>query len=267
MNVNAIRSERIIVTIQVGAERHKAFQLFFGRDRSLYVDFPYFRHREGILSVAKVLAGQTMSQVSLAEGGKVASHRVKYSHHPDGRAHFSQDGKVLTEIRRQAVALDRQCGHIFSVLIQGLKGFDKADDKKDFGSSTRRTAITFQVPCPLEPGAIKLVGYWYNVSSLPLGIKLLPSIGPKFPAEDSRQQNGFLVASPYNNPEHVLLIKSYPIPRLGEQRELLCFYGGFDPRELFDDLTKEAGFLAFSYPASDVENLKKRIGTIDFDRS
>jgi hypothetical protein len=123
VKVEAFRSERIIVTLQIGSKRHKIFQLFFGRDRSLYVSFPYFRHRTGILAAATIPAnGQTTSQVNLQIGGKIASHLVKYSHHPDGRAHFSQDGRVRTEIKRQSVALDQQWGHIFTVQVQGIEG-------------------------------------------------------------------------------------------------------------------------------------------------
>jgi hypothetical protein len=267
MNVNAFRSKRVIITIQVGANRYKALQIFFGRDWSLYVSFPYFRHREGILAAATIPGnGQTTSQVNLASAGKVTSHLVKYSHHPDGRAHFSQHGKVRTEIRRQSIPLDRQYGHIFSVLIQGIEGFDKADDNKVAGSSSKRTVIAFQFESLPKPGAIKLVGRWYGLSSLPLGGELQPSVGPILTAQhpDERQQNGFLLASPYSNAQHVLFITCESIPGLGLEPELLTFYGGFDPRDLMDDITKEAGFLAFIYPASDFEKLKKTIGTVDF---
>ncbi len=43
----------------------------------------------------------------------------------------------------------------------------------------------------------------------------------------------------------------------------MLFYGGFDAREIMDDATQDAGFLTFLYPASDAEELKKRLGTID----
>ena len=46
---------------------------------------------------------------------------------------FSQDGKIRTAIKRQSIALDRQQGHIFSVLFQGLEAFDSATGAKDSG--------------------------------------------------------------------------------------------------------------------------------------
>jgi hypothetical protein len=69
--------------------------------------------------------------VNIECGGKVTSHLVKYSHHPDGRAHFSQDGKILTAIKRQSIALDRQNGHMFTLYIQGLHALDVARTAKD----------------------------------------------------------------------------------------------------------------------------------------
>lgn len=54
VKVAAFRSEQTVVTIQVGATRFKLFQVFFGRDGSLFVTFPYFGHRTGILAAATI---------------------------------------------------------------------------------------------------------------------------------------------------------------------------------------------------------------------
>jgi hypothetical protein len=265
VKIEAFRSERVIVTLQ-GEKRHKAFQLFFGRDRSLFVNFPYFKHRTGILAAATIPGNrQTTSQVNLQIGGRIASHLVKYSHHPDGRAHFSQDGKVLTEIKRQSVALDDQSGHIFTVLIQGLKGFDEADSSKDIGSSPKRTALTFQLGEQSGSEAIKLIGRWFDVEALNLGGQRPSTVGPVLAAQDpdGKIKNGFLVASPHDNARHVLFVTCELIPRVSSELELLIFYGGFDAPAIMNDTAQEAGFLAFMYPAADAETLKKNIGTID----
>jgi hypothetical protein len=265
VKVEAFRSARIIVTIQVGSQRYKALQLFFGRDRSLFVNFAYFKHRAGIVAAATIPGNrQTSSQVNLKVGGRIASHLLKYSHHPDGRAHFSQDGKVRTEIKRQSVALDKQWGHIFTVMIQGLEGFDKVDSSKDTGCSPKRTALTFQLG-ELGPEAIKLVGRWFDVAALKLGGQTQSTIGPLLAAQDpvGKRQNGFLVASPYDNARHVLFITCESISRVSPESELLLFYGGFAAPAIMNDTAQEAGFLAFMYPAVDAEELKKTIGTID----
>ena len=271
VEIVAFRSERVIVTIQLGITRYKVLQVFFGRDRSLFVNFPYFHHRTGILAAATIPANnQNKSQVNLEISGKVASHLVKYSHHPDGRAHFSQDGKVRTEVKRQSLPLDSQSGHIFSVLIQGLTAFKKANESKDTGTSPKRTVINFEIPLVPEPEAFKLVGRWFPVSGFPLlgtgGSKFGPIVQTKDPQGVIR--SGFLIASPYHNADHILLLTCDQIPKFDQTNpESLTFCGGFDSREVMDDVTREAGFLAFIYPVSDADNLKHRIGTIDFHGS
>lgn len=261
--VKAFASKKIVLTIQVGTVRYKAFQVVFPPDGSLFVTFPYFRHRTGILAAATIPAnGQTSSQVDLQLGGQIASHDVKYSHHTDGRAHFSQDGKVFTVVKRQSIALEKYQGHIFSVLIQGVEGFDRADDLKDTGYTPNRTTLTFGFATP--PDAVKFVGRWYDVAKLPLGGQQQSSVGPNLNliSPSGEQLPGLLVASPLDI-AHVLCISCQPILRLGPEPEFLIFYGGFDAREIMDNTACVAGFLAFIYPASNAEDLKKIIGTID----
>jgi len=264
--VNAFRSERVIITVEVDGRRCKIFQVFFGRDHSLFVNFPYFRHRIGLLAATTVPGnGQSTFHVDLAKSGKVASHLVKYSHHPDGRAHFSQDGKVRTEIKRQSMRLDDQSGHMFSAIIQGPAAFDEAHPVKDTGTSPKRTVLTFTFQ--IAPQAIKIIGRWFNSPVQLFGDNNLPlRVGPNVSMmrPDGHQQIGYLVASPYDNAQHILFLTCESVPSLSEEPELLIFYGGFDPPEVMNDTTKEAGFLGFSYPAHDAENLKQTRGTIDF---
>jgi len=100
--VAAVRSQRVVCVVKVSELRAKAFQIGFDKDGSVFIRFPYFQHRTGILSSSEIPAtGERKADVNIDFGGKVTSHRVKYSHHPDGRAHFSQDGKIFTAIKRQ----------------------------------------------------------------------------------------------------------------------------------------------------------------------
>jgi hypothetical protein len=146
MEVTAFRSEHVVVTVKADGHRHKIFQIFFGADGSLYVTFPYFTHTNGILAVVTITGPPgSSSTVDLADTGKVASHLDKYSHHPNGRAHFSQDGKVRTEIKRQAVALNSQRGHIYTLLVQNLRSFPAVNSGKEISTSPRRTTLTFDV--------------------------------------------------------------------------------------------------------------------------
>jgi hypothetical protein len=262
-HVTAIRSDLVVCVVKVGDLRAKAFQVFFGKDDSVFVSFPYFRHRTGVLSSCTLPAnGAAKAEISLEHGGKVTSHLVKYSHHPDGRAHFSQTGKIVTAIKRQSIPLDTQHGHIFSLIIQGLTGLDSASAAKDRGTSPKRSVLDFEAD-PSE--AIRFVARCYDVNKLRFS-NPTKTIGPIVPIEDPDgvQRQCCLIASPHSNAKHVLALTCHTTPKLAAQPELFVFYGGFDPPERMRDSTKEAGFLAFIYPVSAADQLRERIGTVDY---
>jgi hypothetical protein len=252
-NVDAIRAERIVCTVRAGQLRVKAFQIVFHKDGSFFISFPYFRHRTGLLSISSIPANSSReAQVNLEYGGKVTSHLVKYSHHVDGRAHFSQDRKIFTAIKRQSIALDKQHGHIFSLLIRGLNALDPARDELQ---SAKRAAIEFA----MEPAAaIKFVGRWFDVNAMRFS-NPTPTIGPIVPGldPDGNRTDQIFTASPYANVRQVLAISCVPTPALGPEPEIFLFYGGFSSREIMTDPTKEAGFLTFVYPVVDAEKLRE----------
>jgi hypothetical protein len=261
-NIDAIRCERTVCVIKAGDLRAKAFQIVFGRDGSLFITFPYFAHRVGLLSSSSIPAtGTRESQVNLENGGKVASQDVKYSHHPSGTAVVSKTGKTIS-IKRQSVALDKQHGHIFSLVIQGLHALEVADPVKDSGMSPKRAVVDFQV----EPSdAIKFIGRWFDVNKLRFN-NPTPTIGPTLlmTDPDGAQRNACLFAGPHVNARDVLAINCEKIPKLGPEPEMFLFYGGFDPSEIMTDPKKEAGFLAFRYPLSEADKMRERLGSVDY---
>jgi hypothetical protein len=264
MEVKAFQSKQVVVTVNADRHRHKIFQILFGKDGSLYVSFPYFAHANGLLAEVKVTGppGAT-SNVDLSNTGKVASHLVKYSHHPDGRAHFSQDGKVKTVIKRQSVPLREQQGHIFTLLIQGLRAFESVPLNKENKATPKRTTLTFDVTDRF-PKAMRIIGRWYWLEDLearPRPKELGPIVLTVDP--DGVWRNSFIVANP-DDPKHVLLLTCTPQDVISQNHDLMMFYGGFDPPAVIFNPKKPASFLAFSYPADDFENLKKRLGSIDY---
>jgi hypothetical protein len=112
-----------IVAVSGGQLHRIAKVMFQNRDGSILPMFPSFAHNEGLVGELSMKAGARAASYGLANHGKVTGHLVKYSHHPDGRAHFSQDGRVRTEIKRQSVPLDRQHSHMFTIQVEGLKSF------------------------------------------------------------------------------------------------------------------------------------------------
>lgn len=263
--VVAVRSERVVCVVKIGELRAKAFQIGFDKDGSLFVHFPYFQHRTGILSSSEIPAtGERKADVNLEHGGKVTSHRVKYSHHKDGRAHFSQDGKIFTAIKRQSISLDTQNGHMFSLYIQGLHALDIAKMAKDAeGISATRSVIDFQIQPTAE--AIKFVGRWLDIYKLGVS-EPNATVGPKHTIvdPDGVRSDAILVASPHPNAKHVLAITCVPILRLGPDPEIFLFHGGFDAPETMTDPAKEAGFLAFLYPLSEAAKVRERLGSVDY---
>ena len=265
-NLNAFRSERVVITIK-RETRHKVLQVVFARDGSFFVTCPYFRHRIGLLSSSTIPAtGQQTSQIDMKPGGKVASHLVKYAHHVDGEAHFSQDGKIRTLIRRRSVRLDEHNGHIFTVMLRGLRAFEAANAGRDQGSiSPQRTVITFDIDAHNEERAIKLVGRWYHVDAINPEDQSFDA-GPVVSTVDPHgvTRIAALLANPTQETRHVLLVTCEEIQPLSGEPEMLMFYGGFDHKSVMTNASREAGFLAFSYPIADAETLRRSLGTVDF---
>ncbi len=268
--VLAFRSKRYVVTVGVSSHRHKVLQIIFGRaDTSLFVNFPYFRHSKGLVSLV-TFPGNTKlpTNLSLEPGGKVTSHRVKYAHHLNGRAHFSQTGRVLPLVRKSSIPLAKAEGHLFTIQLQGLGDFEVADPKKDSGPPTsRRTVLNFHFG-ESEPEAVKIVGRWYSrdaLSSRIQGIVRGPNVVCETPA--GKRYSAFLLAPLNGVPaqDYVLLLTCEGIPCLDkEERSVLTFIGGFDYSDIINDLSRDTTFLALSYPVSNPIELSRRLGSIDY---
>lgn len=269
--LTCFRSERYVITIASASGRYKILQVVFGnKDGSIYVNFPYFVNHEGLVSLVHFPGNiQLPTSLSLEPGGKVTSHLVKYSHHPTGRAHFSQDGKVLSEIRKESVPLNKAEGHIFTTMFQGLEYFEPADHVKDAGYTKKRTTLNFSFE-DTEPEAIKIVGRWYRLTNLAKRIQGTVS-GPAVPCEtpDGKKYWAFLLGHPYDveNKDSVLMLTCEAVPKLDKDEEsALTFIGGFDHPKTVNDTKVDTTFLAFSYPIQNHEELKHKLGSIDFVR-
>lgn len=113
-----------IIAVSSG-KPHRIAKIIFGNDGSIYVTFPSFSRSDGLAAVLPLTGGAKYpASLNLAKYGKVTGHRLKYSHHPDGLAHFSQKKKVRSEIRRKACPLNLQIGHLFTIQLQGVHAFN-----------------------------------------------------------------------------------------------------------------------------------------------
>ena len=252
-----------------GAPAHKIAKLFWGsKDGSLFVSFPYFENSEGLVCIATIQPGPLPQDVSLEERGKITSHLVKYSHHRDGRAHFSQDGKVLTSIKKRSGPLNVYSGHLFTIQLQGLKGFEASSGRDHDLANQKDQPITFTIPT-VRPHALKIIGHWYTRRELNRWVGKGP-VGPGTTLKINKtSRNGVLVSAPWGTPgsgAYLFLFAELIPPINSAPYSQLTFLGGFDPPEITNDTARATQFLALSYPATDSQRLHEQLGTIDLPR-
>jgi hypothetical protein len=260
-----LAAERYIVSVKAGNDAYKIFQIIFNKkDGSLHLNFPYFIHKEGILSELSFPAhGGASVDLSFLPGGKVTTHRVKYSHHVSGEALFSQDGKIYSKIRKQSVSLRNQIGHIFTIQVGRIQSFEKAS-VKDQVSTNSRTVLTFETD--EVPRAAKFVGMWYSTRLLKKNFRGVKNDKTKgmLLSPNGTLREGLLLVTPYlDNGDKFALVIYGEVSPSKDEKEFLTFMGGFDAPETVYDHTKETKVLSLMYPAFDAEKLAKQIGSID----
>lgn len=263
------RSRLYVITAQVGPRRYKLLQFMFQKtDGSLFVNFPYYENTEGIVSlVTWSPKNPPPANLSLEPGGKATSHLVKYSHHPDGRAHFSQDGKVFTNVVKRSVPISEIQGHTFTVQLQGLSGFKELRPNEYFlRPSINRTMLNFDFG-DVELAGVKIVGRWYSQAVL-MGNMTKGSLGHWMTAVNpqGKEYSADLCSSPKGDAGEgrIMVVTGEAIPALSKvEPSALTFIGGFDRPMIVNDLSRSTSFLALSYPVADSVALTKRIGSID----
>jgi hypothetical protein len=271
MNISAFSSEKLVITVETPSTRRKIFQILFGKkDGSLFLSFPYYKHSDGFLTLATMRKGQQYpTSLSLVDGGKVTSHKVKYSHHLDGRTHFSQDKKIYTRVIKQSATFDEVDGHIFTVQFQGLKDFEGlAPDEYRSVITPKKTILNFNFKHK-EPQAIKILGHCYRHSRLvPMlegynGEPWLRIVKP-----DGSISLGFIIRNSYYKSDNPLYIILYfeDIPTIdASNNSLLTLLAGFDADRISRDSNRDTQFLIMAYPIRENKlDIINRIGTVDY---
>lgn len=264
---SCLKSEHFVIGVRRGGVFRKLFQVIFHRrDGSIFVNFPYFKNVDGVVSVTTVAAGRE-SQVDLAQG-RVTSHGVKYSHHPDGNVLFTQDGKVRSEIRRKSVPLSASNGHLFSVHATDPDAFEEGNARDDAQRVPNPRRTTLQIES--EENRLKCVGWLYSVETFLRknpGKLITPQMHLQQP--DGTIATAFVCAPPTlpaGTAERILVITVEAwVVKGSRPGGALLFLGGFDPPEIANDFTKPTQMLTCSYPVDNAGELRGRLGTIDFD--
>lgn len=239
---------------------HRIFKVGFGKDGSIFAFFPGFVSTSGILCRVAMPGGMSSAQLSLKENGMATNHLVKFSHHPDGQAHFSQDGRIRTEIKRRSVPLAEQWGHIFTVQVQNLDAFPMY-------RSNRNQHITFSVSGAVC--SLKIVVRRFPKSDWGRSGKANRGTPPKAMNLEEGVVTGQFACPPsgYRYDDHFLFLSITELPILStEGAPHLKFLGGFDPGNISLDHSKETEFLAAAYPCSNPAALAEAIGTVDLNQ-
>jgi hypothetical protein len=263
------RSTKFRISVKYRDVNHEVFQVVFHFSKTthklqIFVVFPKFISSKGLVSKVTFPANQKKAnKLSLVPGGKTTTHLVKYSHAESGYAHFSQDQKVYGNmIYNQSNPLTGTTDHLFTIQIQGLGGF-----KSMIASKRKNTKITdLDFGLKDHQKALKFTGWWFNVKNIRVNQK---NGGPlaQMKMNDDAYKKGFLISLPNGSKydQYVLFLTGELIPLLSKRKQpLLTFIGGFDKKEIANDLSKDMNFLSFIYPASDYNKLLKKIKTIDF---
>lgn len=264
-------SKKFLITISCSDGRYKIIKIIFHTaNGSIFITFPYFRYSQGIVSLA-TLPGDVKepANVSLEPGGKVVSRLVKYSHHPNGRTLFSQDGKILSKIKKMSARLDSNPGHIFTIQIQDLKGFEGLEgEPKDDSQTEKQKILNFHFQHSL-PEAIKLTARW-NTKNYISKNYMPPFTNPitAISRKDGSRKTAFLISPTKDIPTYhsAMMLTCESVPKLtNEPGSHLTFAGGFDTRETIAKYNGDIKFLSLIYPIVDFEEMKKKIGDIDFN--
>ena len=252
-------------------DRHLIFRLQFGKDGSIYVQLPYFNDTKGLLSKVLLKAGEMHPTNVSLENGKTTGHRVKYSHHVDGEAHFSEDSKIYTEIRRKACPFNMMDGHLFTLMFRGHNNFKKIPD----WSKVKRKKGRIHLGITLEKidARKQLCKFLCSVKSFDelcntyseqyrrTGRKVSVFIdGNNY--ESSRKYHA--IRNPNSTRKDQVLLISFETINIDGVEPWLSFAAGFDSKEIALNHEFDTEFLALNYGANlDHEKLTERLGSVD----
>jgi hypothetical protein len=268
-----ISRQKTVVTVGTYDSEFSICQIVFNKkDGSIFLTVPYLRTSGGVLCVATFPADYqpgTPVTFSITENGKTTRRQAKFTHHPDGNTHFSQDGRMKTVIRRPSFPLD-SIGTVFQLHIYRPYGFDDFNPiTRDLKKAYLRNKFTGTLP-----EAVVIEAEWRRKADIIANI--YPpgqDAGPKTRVKHRKtgvESTVFFVGQPRGYPlqDHVLMIsvrETAPVPSITVPTMLLL--AGFDPHEVKDGdpAVQQTGCLAWLYPAYSLDDFEMRLGTVDWD--
>lgn len=250
-----VRGTRHTLAIGWGVDVVKVCQVHFPKKGGFYVTFPYHPDVDGVAALCIASPGKMKFELA-DEDSRVTSQKIKYHHPMDRRAHFSQDGKIKTEIwARQLPPLRDAGGHLFTIQVQGLPHFRQMH-AHEYDSGTMHLAELQQ---DHPPETVRLAGRFNRLDADALQ---RPSVRVRSKST-GREANMLALAPPAGTPldGFGLFIEVIVQERVGPADEpfLVSFQGGFEPG--LEDADSEASFLVLNYPARQIQAFK----SMDYD--
>lgn len=191
--------------------------------------------------------------VNFGQEASLTSHLVKFVHHPDGEVHFSQDGKVLTKIRRKSFRLNGPIGHLFQMSAFDLAGFETLSDRD---LKLKRPSIEFFYD--RLPPAVSITADWTRKAMYQRVIERSGggAAGPVLSLVDAtgnQRSDSVAIAPPSRGrrSDHVLSLTCEAATRPeGIKAPMIIFVGGWDPHEVVSASEKptHTGALFCMYP-------------------
>lgn len=266
--IKLLAAERATVAVGTSDLLHQICQIGFQRDGSISVQCPYFPGHQGILSSPSQDPDATGPiTYNLREAGKLTSHLVKLNHHPDGNVHFSQDGKILTLVRRKTFDLSTTIGHVFQLHTYFPDAFEPLKQTK---AGRAYLPFVFQ---PNLPKAVTVWGEWRRRRDMEANLQ--PSGGIAGPLTDIQNRKTgvvskvFFLGQPagFAFPDNLLLIGVHSTQELSTVVEpTMILVGGFDPHEVKQPgiPSRQTGLLCWLYPHRPTEESRQLLGSVDF---
>jgi hypothetical protein len=261
-------SDLYVIGVNDGGVERKLFQIIPANDGSVYASFPYLPFNRGRVGIFTFPANYDETRgVVIGHEFPFTTEKVKYSHHPSGAVHFSQTGRVQSEIRKNGVPFGLVSGHIFSVSFQSIGRFEQLDRAR---KTRKRHTLIFSSPAGVEE-TYKFVAHVY--SEREMAQRLLGTQGGPFIktiSPNGRLGWGVVLATKFvsDTGRRLILLTLERAERMrSDIQESVTFLGGFDPLDIALDPAKETKALMFFYPddACSTELIQK-IGTIDLRR-
>ncbi len=259
-------SEDFLVSIKGRDVSYKILRLQFYK-KSIIIESPWFMNKEGLVSIGRCLAGPPeKATLTLEEEGKVTSHLVKYNHPIDGNVHFSQDGKVYS-LKKNGLPFENVKGHMFSVYLHNLNGFEKTE------SSIKAKYKHIPFSFDSSGKAYKITGHLYKktfLSKLARDGRCI--IGPFGYTSNPREKKkpAYYLSAPISYPtdSYTLVLTCQSIKPISqkENESSLLFIGGFDSDKVMNNFDIDTKMLVMSYPVDNLQELKQRLGCIDYIR-